>query len=949
LIFLLIPFFTFINETVAQVVTTVPDFPTVQDSVVIIFHADKGDGGLAGYTGDVYAHTGLITSLSSDSHDWKYVIADWSQNISKARMTRIATDTYRLIIPDIRKFYGITSTTEQILKLAFVFRNSDGSKTGRDVGGADILVPLFEAGVHVKFLNPVTNNVFLKKDSSLNVIGKGNLTGAGNITLKLLINGNQVKSVAGDSLAYMITATNYGKFNVSLIGDDGRNNRDTASFHYIVNAPIVDQARPAGIKDGINYDSNDPTTATLSLFAPHKKNVFVIGDFNDWQIDPAYYMKRDSINADSVYYWITLHNLTPGTQYAFQYLIDENLRIADPYTHEILDPENDKYITSATYPNLKSYPTGKTDHIAGTLQTDQPAYQWKDNVYKRPKKDKLVIYELLVRDFVATHNYKTLADTLGYLQRLGVNAIELMPITEFEGNDSWGYNPIFYFAPDKYYGPASDLKHFIDVCHQRGIAVIMDMVLNHSYGQSPMVRMYFKNGQPAAENPWFNVTSPNPSYSWGYDFNHESKATQYFVDRVTSYWIQNFHVDGYRFDFSKGFTNKPGDGWAYDASRIKILERMANHIWQTDSTAYVILEHFTENSEEQELANYGMMIWGNENPNYNQAVMGFANGPSGTNWTWDLSGTSYLNRGWSKPNLVSYMESHDEERIMYKALQYGNSSGTYNIQNLSTALERVKEAAAFFLTVPGPKMIWQFGELGYDVSIDYNGRVGDKPIHWEYYHDSYRNKLYRYYSDLIKLKETYPIFSTTNFSLNASGTVKHLWLNSDTTNVAIVGNFDVISHTGSAAFQHTGTWYDYFTGDTLNVVSMSQKQSLLPGEFHIYTDTKLPVPEQDLLTGMDPVASGSSQGIPGKFALEQNYPNPFNPTTNIQYQLASTANVKLAIYNLLGQKVAVLIDKRQSAGRYTITFDASKLSSGLYLARLTAGNHIFVKKLMLIK
>ncbi len=231
-------------------------------------------------------------------------------------------------------------------------------------------------------------------------------------------------------------------------------------------------------------------------------------------------MKCDSVNADSSWYWITINNLSPGTQYAFQYLIDGTLKVADPYSQLVLDPANDQYISSPTYPNLKPYPNGKTDHIAGVLQTGQTSFQWTDQNYQRPAKNKLNIYELWLDDFVANHDYTTFTDTLNYFQNLGINAIELMPINEFEGNISWGYNPDFYFAPDKYYGPADDLKRFVNECHKRGIAVIMDMVLNHSYGQSPLVRMYYDSatGKVTPDNPWYNVNSPNTVYSFGIRF-----------------------------------------------------------------------------------------------------------------------------------------------------------------------------------------------------------------------------------------------------------------------------------------------------------------------------------------------------------------------------------------------------------------------------------------------
>lgn len=133
-----------------------------------------------------------------------------------------------------------------------------------------------------------------------------------------------------------------------------------------------------------------------------------------------------------------------------------------------------------------------------------------------------------------------------------------------------------------------------------------------------------------------------------------------------------------------------------------------------------------------------MMTWGNNNYNYNEATMGYVS-------TSNFSNISYKAHTFTKPYSVGYMESHDEERLMYRNLQYGNKSsdGSYNIKNKLEALQRIKLAAAFFFTVPGPKIIWQFGELGYDFSIDFNGRVGNKPIKWDYYSDPPRNKLYK--------------------------------------------------------------------------------------------------------------------------------------------------------------------------------------------------------------
>lgn len=254
-----------------------------------------------------------------------------------------------------------------------------------------------------------------------------------------------------------------------------------------------------------------------------------------------------------------------------------------PLCRKIADPWNDQHIPTSVYPNLPVYT--KTEYQTATvLQTGQTPYVWSatEDTWVRPELDNLVIYELLVRDFVGTHSYSTLIDTLNYLKRLGVEAIELMPFSEFEGNESWGYNPSYYFAPDKYYGPKDSLKHFIETAHQMGFAVIMDMVLNHAFGQNAMAKLYWDDAasKPAANNPWFN-RDPPPGYSWGNDFDHTSDYTKAFVDSVNRYWIQEYHVDGYRFDFTKGFTNSTNPD-SYDAVRIAILKRMADSIWAVD-------------------------------------------------------------------------------------------------------------------------------------------------------------------------------------------------------------------------------------------------------------------------------------------------------------------------------------------------------------------------------
>ena len=501
-----------------------------------------------------------------------------------------------------------------------------------------------------------------------------------------------------------------------------------------------------------------------------------------------------------------------------------------------------------------------------------------------------------------------------------------MPIAEFEGNLSWGYNPSFYFAPDKYYGTKNDLKAFIDICHSKGIAVIMDMVLNHCYEQSPFVQLYLDHiGTDQIymkiPNPWFNAESPNPAYKFGADFNHESITTQQLVDRINAYWLTEYKVDGFRFDFTKGFTNTPGEGSAYDASRIAILERMATQIWKTKSNAYVILEHFTANDEEIMLSDFGMMLWGNNNYNYAEAAMGYSS---------DLTAVSAQGMGWTVPNLVSYMESHDEERIMYKTITYGASSGSYNTQNLKTALKRMELDAVFLLTVPGPKMIWQFGELGYDISIDSGGRTGVKPIKWNYFSDPDRHRLYIIYKLLNNLRSSQPVFGTGSYSYSLSTPLKSIQLFDPTMNVDVLGNFGLTQASINPTFPQTGMWYEYFTGDSINVSNINDQISLQPGEYRLYTTRKLASP--GILLGVNDIKAT------GKEPFITIYPNPSPGEFTFEIQSMNPTSVSVSVFDITGNmiwqnKASMSADEIQSVKWDGKSANGSTIPRGIYFVQ----------------
>jgi len=916
----------FMHSSSAQV-TMNPPFATESDNnVVLTYDASLGNSGLLGES-TIYAHTGVITDKSTSSSDWKYVVANWTTNLPKALLTRIgSSNQYTLNIGNIRSYYNVPSG-ETILKIALVFRNADGSKTGKTSSGGDIFIDINQGGFDVK-INKPSRGSFFSAATSIAIIADASEAS----DLTLYANGQSIATNPNaTSVSYTGPAGNLGTGRINLVAKASKGGVDTYdSSYFVINPAVSVAAAPANTQDGINYI--DESTVTLQLFAPNKDYVYVIGDFTNWEYDPAYQMKR---TPDGDRYWLTITGLTKNVEYGFQYSIDDiQMKVADVYADKYLDPWNDKWIDASTYPNLKPYPQDLTTEVVSVLETGQADYTWQysDN-FVRPKNDHLVIYEVLVRDFIGKHDFKTLKDTISYFKRIGINCVQLMPIMEFEGNESWGYNPAFYFAVDKYYGHKDDFKAFVDECHKNGIAVVLDIALNHSFGSSPQVRMYFdptkgQYGQPTPENPWFNETDRHP-YGVGFDYNHEAQPTKDFVDRIVKYWLTEYHVDGYRFDLSKGFTQKNSAGnialWsAYDQTRIDLLNRMRNEVIKYDPTAYLILEHLSDNSEEVALANAGFMMWGIMTHNYAEATMGYNNGKA------DLSWGNYKTRGYNFPNLVTYAESHDEERIMYTTLQYGNSNGGYSTKTLTNALPRIAAYHAFLIPLKGPKMIWQGAELGYDVSIETNGRTGNKPFKWEYLNQPARVQTMNEFGMINRLKQ-HVSFESDNYTYDVDGTGKIFKVFHDSMNTVIVGNFDVVDLNLTPTFPSTGWWYNYISGDSMEVTDINQVLNLKPGQYFIYTDRKFTPSAQ----GPSSIGQAPNQDLPSVF------PNPTHD--HLYITTKSEALTALSVYSAEGR---LLVNKEFNGLQNQEQLTIQGLTPGMYLLKIQTTSGFYLQKVI---
>ncbi len=737
-------------------VTTQPS-PLQEDAsgVTVFFHADEGNKGMEGLpaSAEVYAHTGVITSNSSSGSDWKYA-PNWGENTPKYKLEYVSPNLWKLYIGNIRRYYGITDPAETIKQLAFVFRTADCSKEGKAEGNKDIFVNVYQSGLQVSLESTLSGNLI----SPLNTTVGFSMGCTEEATLTISVDGKQIATASSaKELNADYKFASYGTYTVKAEAKNAAGLTASESMTLSYLPPSAQAAYPGGTPV-MGTRRNADGTVTFCLAAPAKNSVFLVGSWNDYQPVESQVMKYDE--KDGVrYFWTNISGLAADKQYPYYYIVDYDINVGDPYARLVLDPWNDKYISPSVYPGLPAFPTGKVPEVSlAVYQENINDFAWKASEgFKRPANSDLLIYELLLRDFTGTEGQAlgngTVRQAMGhldYLQWLGVNAIELLPINEFNGNISWGYNPNFYFAPDKAYGTPDDYKTFIDACHSRGIAVILDMVFNQTDWQHPWYQMY-----EVGQNPFFNASAPH-AYSVLNDWNQGFPLVQTQFKDVLRYWLEEYKVDGFRFDLVKGLGDNDsyansGDAAtnAYNASRVKRMRELQLAAQEVREDVIIINENLAGEKEENEMAAYGQLNWSNWNNAGCQFAMGY-DSDSGLGGLY----APLAPRTWG--STVSYLESHDEQRLAYKQSQWG----VYVVKNdASMAMRRLGSAAAQMIMAPGAHMIWQFSELGDGQNAkDANGgnNTDPKKVVWSYLNDADRVGLHDSYKELLWLRRRNP-------------------------------------------------------------------------------------------------------------------------------------------------------------------------------------------------
>lgn len=863
----------------------------------------------------------------------------WNNSNEANKLTYNAgSDTYTISFTPTT-FYARTN----IGRIGFLIKTKTGNGQSQNI--------LSEVGsFQASLTNPLENSVnLLTSGSSLNITATNT---NGNASYNLKANGLSINTNPATS-SYAFNHTNITSNQNYQLEITQAATTIIKKFSVIVNPNVPNQALPAGLVEGINYNPNDATKATLVLDAPYKDFVYVAGSFNNWQPNATYAMKKDPSSSK---FWLELTGLTPGNIETYQYWVVKQspvpnspilVKTADPFSTLVLSPFDDPGIPNATYPNLPAYPTGQEREVT-VLKTGKANYPWQVTNFSKPKKEDLIIYEVLIRDFDADRNFQDVIDKIDYFKNLNINAIELMPIMEFEGNESWGYNTTFHMALDKFYGTEDKLRELVDVCHQNGIAVILDVALNHAFGRNPMIRMWMNDpdgdgwGGPSFENPYFNTTAKH-SYSVGEDFNHQSIYTQNYVKRVVKHWIEDFKIDGFRWDLTKGFTQNCTSGDqnctnSYQLDRVNVLKAYADYSWSLDQTHYVIFEHLGGDSEEQEWANYrlgdaipkGIMMWSEIWNSYKNLAQGQAG-----DINFDRMG--HTAHGFTGKRALGYPESHDKDRIMYEMTQFGvTSNPSHNVRDLNTALLRMSALGAVTIPIPGPKMIWHFADLGMNNSIwtctngvvnsDYDGnndgdcKLSTKPQpQWanNWLGNANRNKIYNDWSRLNHLKINEAVFEG-NYVINSGSQTPRISIytgsettpGSDLKNVIIIANFSVSSQNVNPNFPYTGTWYNLMDNSAINVANTSDVIPLGAGQFRIF--------------GNKP-ATLSTNTIKATTELIL-YPNPVKDTFSVNKKIEA-----LTIHDITGKVV------KSFKGNFgeNHEFSISNLPASLYIVKIT--------------
>ncbi len=613
--------------------------------------------------------------------------------------------------------------------------------------------------------------------------------------VELWLNGNLLTTLNGPIFDY-VWQPDSGVFgDIQIVAKAVLNDRVTFSFlDFYLEYQLNQLVAPQNIKDGVNIIGND---VVIALYAPNKDYVSIKGSWNE-QFPNGEIM---NLSGDTLWWYQTT---LPDGDYFYQYNLEGMKYIADPWSHDV------EWKEPFTGNESSNFQHAKTKFSIGST-----AYEWNDESYIRPEVKDLVIYEMHIGDYSGDEfNFGDFSDVIekinsGYFTDLGINAIEFMPVNEFEGSYSWGYDPVFPMAPESSYGTPSQFKNLVDIAHQNGIAILLDVVFNHLWGSSPLFQLY----QPLNSFDWedhnFDLCPyfGNEESIWGYKIEHwhELDGRQYrgwkYVEDSIIHWVEEYHVDGYRFDYVDGI------GWDGDFNGASYY---ANILDNHDPSLILIAE--TDNPYQMNNTDFDSGWDYSYHHNMFDNVLDIY---------FDLNTVSNHINAYSQgysfvTGPINYTESHDETRLVYQATEFQN-------QSFEEAYNRSKLSATILFTSHGVPMIYAGQELGQCAATrDSGGYPVQQPIQWDNLEVDLVQDLNNHYKKMIDLRKNTSVLKEPPLE------VKYLdnnykcfiyWRANQNEKVVVAINFDTSEKFLDLEFPHSGDWTDVVSNSQISIDS----------------------------------------------------------------------------------------------------------------------------------
>ena len=686
-------------------------------------------------------------------------------------------------------FPAFNSGQQVVDKIKYTFHYSDDTWDGR----------LYEIGFthdesFVSFTSP-TNDANISSGSSVTISGA--LTNINDIKIwggqELLdeISGNSFNYVWSPSQTHNLTC--FGEYWITIQGI----NNSTGEISFARRRVDIEE-NPPQVSNGSLDDgaTTSGSNVTIALYAPGVDYVSVKGDWN------STYAHGTMMNENGDGWWWYTSSLSSG-KHSFQYEVYDagfgwTKYLADPYSKELIWTSPGSNSESGTY-----------SHARTVFYINTPGFSWSDGGFTPPEKEKFIIYETHVGDFSGEDNFEgDYSDMLtkiqsGYFNDLGVNAVEFLPLHAFGGEMSWGYNPAFYMAPPNCYGTPTELKTLINAFHENGIAVILDVVFNHTYGASSTFQLFHDEGYYGASEWRSNHDFTNDPYykngdsEWGYPLDHSKDKTRDLIDETLTWWVNEYHVDGFRFDHphdmiwdNADYGNQHYSWAAKQANADLLIIAEEDQVWGINNSNFDsqwdFSSHHTFKSNLAQIDEWGNMD--------------------------NMAGAIYHDGHSNHWGPVKYTESHDESRIMYECMNYQGMTE-------AEAVKKSKLGAVIMFTCTGLPMMYHGQEFGQNAAK--NG-TDPQPLQWDNLNTTVGSDLYDNYQKLIDLRKNSD--ALTDWVLetkdkNSTDKTIVYWRDNGNEKWVIAANFDDNDHTFSIEFPVSGNWTEVMSDQNVQINS----------------------------------------------------------------------------------------------------------------------------------